>query len=126
MPKLGLPDFWQGITGALESGEGYADAAKREVREETGIELESLADTGFEHIFPVQPEWCAFYGDEPTVIQERVFYAVVPPDIAPVLSAEHQESRWCTFHEAEPLLTFGATAECLRAAARFLLANSDN
>jgi 8-oxo-dGTP pyrophosphatase MutT (NUDIX family) len=38
--ELALPDFWQGITGALEHGESFEEAAVREVREESGISAE--------------------------------------------------------------------------------------
>lgn len=31
MLELALPDFWQGITGALEPGESCEEAAVREV-----------------------------------------------------------------------------------------------
>ncbi len=30
-------DFWQGVTGGVEQGEEFADAARREMIEETGL-----------------------------------------------------------------------------------------
>lgn len=33
------PDFWQSVTGSLESGESPSQAAQREVKEEVGIDI---------------------------------------------------------------------------------------
>jgi 8-oxo-dGTP pyrophosphatase MutT (NUDIX family) len=113
-PELGLPDFWQGVSGALEPGEQFAEAALREVEEETSITLRSVVDTGFRYAYPVRPEWRALYGEVPTEVEERLFFAVLPQGVEPALSSEHKTSRWCTYSEAEELLTFGANLECLR------------
>jgi len=121
-PELGLPDFWQGISGALEAGETFSAAALREVSEETGIVLDCVTDTGFRHFYPIRPEWRQFYGPEPDVVEERVFYAHVMPSTEAVLSPEHKASRWCTFLEAASSLTFGSNAECLRSVNRALSA----
>lgn len=34
------PDFWQSVTGSLEEGESAPHAARREVKEEVGIDIE--------------------------------------------------------------------------------------
>ena len=121
-PELGLPAFWQVVSGALEPGESLADAALREVREETGLTLASVTDTGFCHRYPVRPEWRKWYGEEPEVIEEHVFYALVEPSAEPVLSTEHKSWRWCSLEEANHLLTFGANSMCLQAVERGLAA----
>ncbi len=113
-PDLGLPDFWQGVTGALESGESFDQAAIREVREETSIELPVVAYTGFEQVFPIKPEWRKSYGDGPSHVQERVYFAVLPEAITPTLSVEHKRYLWCGESEAQELLTFGNNRLCLR------------
>lgn len=116
MPELGLPAFWQGITGALEAGESFAEAAIREVREESGISLGEVYQSGFVQHFPIRPEWRKAYGDGPSPVEEHVYFALLPAPVAPVLSAEHETSRWCQLEEAAELLTFGRNRECLLAA----------
>lgn len=113
-PELALPDFWQGVSGALEPGESFEDAAVREVLEETSIQLESVQATGFEHAFPIKPEWRASYGPEPSYVQEKVFYAVVSESSAPILSREHKAFRWCSESEALALLSFANNARCVQ------------
>lgn len=119
-PELGLPDFWQGISGALELGESYEAAAIREVLEETAIKLSSASDTGFEQVFPIRPEWRETYGPEPAQVREKVFYAIVPEQIQPELSHEHKASCWCSEAQAFALLTFANNAQCAQAAFRAL------
>jgi dATP pyrophosphohydrolase len=114
-PELALPDFWQGISGALESGESFENAAVREVYEETSIQLSSVSFTGFEQAFPIKPEWRKAYGPEPTHVQEKVFFAVVPKAVEPKLSREHKSFRWCCEPEAIALLTFANNARCAQA-----------
>lgn len=125
MPQLALPAFWQGVTGALEPGEGFAEAAVREVHEETSLLLPSVVNAQFTHRFPIRSEWRASYGEGPSEVEERVFYGVVPEAASPVLSQEHQGWRWCTFHEAEQLLTFGANRQCLHAVENHVSAAND-
>lgn len=115
MPALALPDFWQGITGALEQGESFEEAAVRKVREESGISVEQVFSAGFTQYFPIRPEWRATYGEGVTQVEERVFYAFIPSETQPKLSAEHQAFRWCLPEEAVSLLEFGHNRQCLSA-----------
>lgn len=112
---LALPDFWQGVTGALEVGESHEQAALREVWEETGLKIGAVHDVGFEQRFPIKPEWRTSYGPGPTEICERVFCAHVPPQAEPHLSQEHQAWRWVSAEEARQLLTFGQNGLCFSA-----------
>jgi len=119
-PELALPDFWQGISGALEPGESFEAAAIREVHEETAINLSCASDTGFEQVFPIRPEWRTQYGPEPVHVREKVFYAVVPEKVQPRLSHEHKAFRWCSEAESLALLTFANNAQCAQAVFRAL------
>lgn len=69
-PELALPDFWQGVSGALEFGESFEAAAVREVLEETSIQIQAVHSADFEQVFPIRPEWRESYGPEPTQVQE--------------------------------------------------------
>jgi len=119
-PELGLPDFWQGVSGALGAGESFGNAARREVNEETGLVLTSVSDTGFQHSYPIRPEWRKHYGPEPSEVVERVFVARLLPSSEPELSTEHKSWRWCSASEAKSLLTFGGNAQCFDACECFV------
>ena len=50
--------LWQSITGSLEPGETHADAAARELAEETGFTVdERLIFTGRQREFEIDPRW---------------------------------------------------------------------
>lgn len=115
---LQLPSFWQGVTGAVEKGETLEAAAIREVKEETGIDLEGVHDTGFSFSYPIQDAWKTAYPSDAKHITEHVFFAKVVSD--PVLSKEHTAFRWVTFAEGLTLLTFGANPESLERVERYL------
>ena len=79
------PDFdgewaWTNPTGAREPGETIEECARRELREETGLELD---------LVPVDTsgEWA-------------IFHAEAPADAEVVLDAEHDRYEWVTLDEA--------------------------
>jgi dATP pyrophosphohydrolase len=111
---LSLPDFWQGVSGALEPGESFEAAAVREVAEETSFILSSATPTGYEQVYQIRPEWRSSYGPEPTHVIENVFYAWLLSPAIPKLSAEHKAFRWCSEAEALDLLTFAKNAQCVQ------------
>lgn len=111
---LALPAFYQGVSGALEGHETFAQGAIREVREETALRVDTPLDVGFSHWYPVKEQWRAHYGMEPTHVEERVFTADVSGQPDPVLSSEHTGWQWLTFTRALAVLTYGENAECLR------------
>ncbi len=95
--------FWQGVTGAPFENEPLSHAAIRELREETGFEVERVVDLGFSYSFPVPREYRHLYSDDISEIVEHVFF-VETDGKTPVLSAEHDEWRWCPFLEARQML----------------------
>jgi 8-oxo-dGTP pyrophosphatase MutT (NUDIX family) len=57
-----FPSHWDvAVGGVLAAGESYADCARREVREELGV------DANLEELFPFR------YEDDATIVQARVF-----------------------------------------------------
>ncbi|HEY9516841.1 MAG TPA: NUDIX domain-containing protein [Gemmatimonadaceae bacterium] len=82
---------WETVHGHIEQGERPEDAALREVREETGLEVERLYNV------TVQP----FYLHKPGVVFLAVVFAAFPREGPVVLGAEHQCSEWLPVDAAQ-------------------------
>jgi dATP pyrophosphohydrolase len=115
---FGLPAFWQGITGALEEGESFRDGAKREVKEESGLEGIDFHFTGFYATYPIRPAWRIHFGDQPDHVEERAAYGEVPADAEPRLSEEHSSWGWFNPAQALELLATGHNRESFQSVLR--------
>jgi 8-oxo-dGTP pyrophosphatase MutT (NUDIX family) len=111
---FGLPAFWQGITGALEEGETFLDGAKREVREETGLEGMDIHFTGFVAHYPIRAAWRVQFGEGPDHVEERAACGEVAADAQVRLSEEHSAWGWFTVEQATGLLTTGHNLESFK------------
>lgn len=123
---LGLPAFYQGVSGALEHGESFLQAAIREVLEETALTIKRPDDIGFSHDYPIKEQWRRHYGTGPEHVEERIFTAQIQADAEPLLSAEHSSWQWLSLIDALPLLGYGANAQCLRRVEQFWSGRPDN
>ena len=93
--------FWQSVTGTLEWGETAADCARRELQEETGLQLKPL-DTGIINRFEIMPEWRARYSPEVSENTEYVFSLALDQVFEPVLSPqEHLRFDWLSAESAK-------------------------
>ena len=96
------PDEWIFPKGHIEKGEGAQAAAVREVKEEAGVEAQTLGRIGeieFQH--------------QGQTIQVEFYLLKYLGDAA---SGEQRQKRWCTYGEALNLLTFSDTRRILRMA----------
>jgi dATP pyrophosphohydrolase len=95
-------DFWQSVTGTLADGEGHAEAALRELREETGLDdPDRLVFTGTCRRFVIDPRWRHRYA--PGVLENEEFewrYRVPAAQEIHISTAEHTEYRWLSLEEA--------------------------
>jgi dATP pyrophosphohydrolase len=91
--------YWHSIAGGVEEGETDAEAAVRELREETGLEasVESL------HL-PFEYDG----------MHVESFVVEAPPGWEPELDWEHDDYRWCTRDEAVALLHYPEPAAIVR------------
>jgi len=91
--------YWHQIAGGVEDGETFAEAAVRELREETG--LEALVE-------PLDRP----FGYETVHVESFIVHA--QPDWEPTLDWEHDEYRWLPREEAAELLFWPEPAALLR------------
>jgi len=107
---------WQPVTGRREPGESALEAARRELREETGLEA-SPEPLGYRHGFGLDPG--LFESREPEVrtAEEEAFVARVPAAAGVRLSGEHCEAAWLEPGEAEGRVRFAGLRRAIRLAA---------
>jgi lipoyl(octanoyl) transferase len=108
--------FWQPVTGRVGRGESAAQAAARELLEETGLQGE-LSPLAYRHAFLWPTE------GRPAVAEETAFVAHAPDDFSPRLSSdEHDDARWVEAAEAESLFPHAGLKRAARLACEGLAA----
>lgn len=104
---------WDFVKGKIESGESKLDAANRELEEETGLKAEIVNE------FEEQISY--IFREDNELIDKTVFYFIgrtTQKDV--VLSDEHTDFKWLSYHQAEGQLTFTNAKEILKKAELFL------
>lgn len=97
------PGFWQSVTGSQEGGESLRETARREVREETGIDApaDAFVDWQLSNRFEIFAEWRDRYAPGVTHNIEHVFSLCLPaPEAVRVAPGEHLAYRWLPWREA--------------------------
>ncbi len=107
-------NFWGFPKGHIERGESEQDAALREIREETGLDVKLIE--GFR---AVDDYWYQRKGER--IKKQAVFFLAEATNRDSKISWEHEEMAWLSFDEAIERLKFKNLREILTKANEFLL-----
>ena len=91
--------YWHQIAGGVEDGETFAEAAVRELQEETGLAA---------HVEPLDSSF------EYDTVHVECFVVEAPAGWEPQLDWEHDDYRWCPREAAADLLYWPEPADLLR------------
>jgi dATP pyrophosphohydrolase len=104
LERAGRPGYWQSVTGSLDSpDEPLAQAALREVREETGIDPAAgrLARWNVVNTFEIYGQWRSRFAPGVTHNTEHVFSLELPRRLPVTIApAEHLACAWLPWREA--------------------------
>lgn len=123
--RVGGDGHWQSVTGSKDhADEPLVWTARREVREETGIDAEApgcvLTDWGLENIYDIWPQWLHRYAPGVWRNRERVFGLQVPGGTPVVLSPrEHDALQWLPWRLAADACFSASNAEACLMLPRF-------
>lgn len=89
-------DFWQSVTGSLRAGESHAEAAERELFEETGLrDTGSLSYSGVSRQFVIDPRWRHKFAAGVVENVEFEWHCRLPEPVdIRICSSEHSEYCW--------------------------------
>ncbi len=115
-PRDGRNDYWGLPKGHIEKGEKPAEAARRELCEETGVKEKEIK------INPDFKEWTKyiFKKDRQPVFKIVIYFLAETKKETVKISEEHVDYRWTTFKEAKKLIPFEDTVKIIEKAKKFI------
>jgi len=110
-------NFWQPVTGGLEAGEDWHNAAVREVWEETGLRGQ-IEDLNFRHTFLVDPSFWKQHPQFAIKANEETSFMMdatgVDPDSVVLNPEEHDAYEWVDYETAMSRIIWEGNKKALR------------
>ena len=113
---LRVYNYWDCPKGVVEPGEDPLATARREVREETGIDATTgtLTDWGLENVYDIYPRYLHRYAPGVTRNREHVFGLCVPAGTPVALNPrEHTAYQWLPWRKAADRCGSASNAEAI-------------
>ena len=111
------PDFWQSVTGTIESGETSKNTAIRELWEEVRLDISenstALFDCKESIEFEIFPHFRYKYAPNVTHCREHWFLLAMEQEFEPILS-EHLAYQWVSPEQAIQMTKSSNNAEAIR------------
>ena len=105
LERAAHPGYWQSVTGSQEGDETLRETARREVQEETGLNVPDTAlhDWQQTNVYEIFPEWRHRYAPGVTHNTEHVFSLEIPaPRAVELAPGEHSDYCWLPWQDAAP------------------------
>ena len=117
---------WQSVTGSREPDDpDLLATARRELLEETGLSVGTLADWKLTNRYEIWPQWRARYAPEVTHNTEHVFgFLVDSPTVATLDPAEHVAQLWLPWQEAMAKVFSPTNCDAIRQLQRRVLGHT--
>ena len=109
-----VDDYWHVVAGVVEDGETFAEAGRRELREETGLDS-FIKELHVQQRYRVPEHLRSEYRTGVDEVAIENFEVEAPPGWEPVLNEEHDSYRWMTRAEAIAIAHWPETADLLAA-----------
>ena len=98
------PNIWQMVSGKINDGESAFEAAIREMKEETGLDIYS-SDDNLNKEFEIIPRVNSFYSlEDDTIYLVPVFACQLDFEAKISLSNEHADYAWLSYKETRSKL----------------------
>jgi dATP pyrophosphohydrolase len=117
LERADRPGFWQSVTGSQDAGETLEQTARREVEEETGLEVANydLTDWRLRNEYEIYPRWRHRYAPGVTRNTEHVFGLQVPAPLTVRLAPrEHLRYEWLPWRAAADKVFSWSNAAAIR------------
>ena len=117
LERADRPGFWQSVTGSQEAGESLAETARREVFEESGLDVAQfeLVDWQKQNHYEIYPHWRSRYAPGVTHNTEHVFgLRLLSPQPVTLAPQEHLRYAWLPWRDAADKVFSMSNAEAIR------------
>jgi dihydroneopterin triphosphate diphosphatase len=127
LERAGGGGLWQSVTGSREPDDPNLEAtARRELLEETGLSVGTLADWRLTNRYEIWAQWRARYAADVTHNVEHVFsFQVAEQTVATLDSAEHVAQLWLPWQDAMTKVFSPTNRDAIWQLPRRILGHSD-